>query len=699
MSSTDRMSVVAYPAAARQAIADRLHGHVVRDPYRWLEDESSPQTREWQAAQDELWRRFRASFPGRARLRARITELSDVGMITAPMWRGDRRFFLRQAAQQEHPVLYTAAPDDHERVLVDPMTIDPSGATTLDHWQPDLDGRLLAFQLSRYGTERSQLYVMDVASRDVVDGPIDRCRYSPVAWLSGGTAFFYVRAVPEPPADSRRVYLHRLGTPAADDVPIFGSGRDEGTSFGLGMSQDGRWLAISASRGTASSNDVWLADLSTSTWADPALRVVHEGVDARTVLDVGRDGRMYVVTTLGAPRGRLCVGDPARPDPGSWFDLVPADPEAVLTDFVILDGPDLQRAVLLVGWTRHALSEISVHDLVTGERLAQVPLPGPGSIGPLTRRLTGAHETWFTYTDSATPGAVYRYDARTGETTPWARSPGSAVVPDVLGRQIVYASADGTPVRMVVLARSTGGAGPRPTILYGYGGFGVPMTPAYSSFTLAWVESGGVFAIAHLRGGGEEGEQWHRAGMRERKQNAVDDFVTAAQTLIAEGWTTPDQLGICGESNGGLLVGAALTQRPDLFAAAVCSAPVLDMVRYENFGLGPAWRAEYGSADDPDQLQWLLAYSPYHHVRAGVDYPAVLFTAFGNDSRVDPLHARKMCAALQWATVGSRPILVRLEDEAGHADSAASRGVSLAADILAFVAANTGLEPAGGGAA
>jgi prolyl oligopeptidase len=682
-----------YPAAERQAVVDDLHGHLVPDPYRWLEDPVDPATRRWLDAQDALWREHSAALSGRDRLHARIAEFSATGTITAPTWRGRRRFFLRQAAHQEHAVLYTAGPDGLAETLVDPVALDPSGTTTLDHWQPDHDGRLLAYQLSRRGDERAQLYVLDVGTREVVEGPIARCRYSPVVWLPGGKAFYYVRALTE----TRRVYLHRIGTPKADDVLILGQGRDATNSYGLGISPDGRWLTISASRGTSPYNDLWLADLVASSPEEPQLRVVQEGIAARTVLNVGRDGRAYIVTNLDAPQGRLCVGDPARPEPNNWRELIPVDPAAVLSDFTILDGPELTRPVLLVGRTRHALSEIAVHDLDTGERLGDVPLPGPGSAGSMSARVTGGHEAWFTYTDSVTPGAVYRFDARTGETALWAHAPSAATVPDIQARHITYPSADGTPVRMVVLAKRSTMECPRPTILYGYGGFGIPLTPSYSSYILAWVDAGGVFVTANLRGGGEEGAQWHRDGMLERKQNVFDDFITAAETLIADGWTTPAQLGICGESNGGLLAGAALTQRPDLFAAAVCSAPLLDMVRYERSGLGPAWTGEYGSASDPEQLAWLLAYSPYHHVQEATDYPAVLFTTFDGDSRVDPCHARKMCAALQWATAGSGPILLRHEREVGHGARAASRAVRLAADMLAFLAAHTGLDVSGGG--
>jgi prolyl oligopeptidase len=679
-----------YPFAVRQEIIEELHGHQVPDPYRWLEDPASPATEQWLAAQHDLWLSHAGRLPARERLRARGARLAGVGMISAPMWRGDRRFFLRRTAGQEHAVLYVAGPDGHEKAVVDPIALDPSGLTVLDAWQPGLDGRLLSYQLSRRGTERSELYVADVDSGRLVDGPIDRCRYSPVAWLPGGDAFYYVRA-PAPGDRTRMIYLHEVGRPAAADIPIFGADRDAETSYGVEISQ-GRWLAISASPGLAARNDLWLADLSTRGPERPEFRVVQEGADGRAVLAVGRDGRMYVVTDRNAPRIRLCVADPADPaEPSGWADLVPEDPEAVLTDFTILDGPELDRPVLVVAWIRHAIAELSVHDLASGERLGTVPLPGAGSIGPLSARPEGGHQAWFTYSDFVTPGAVWCYDARTGETTPWAAAPGGGPAVDAECHQVTCVSADGAPVRMMIIGRA-GRDGPRPTILYGYGGFGIPLTPGYAPDTLAWVEAGGRVAIAHLRGGGEGGEQWHRAGMLDRKQNVFDDFIAAAEKLISDGWTTPRQLGIWGESNGGLLVGAALTQRPELFAAAACSAPILDMVRYERSGLGAAWTGEYGTAADPEQFRWLLAYSPYHHVRERVDYPATLFTVFGGDTRVDPLHARKMCAALQWATTGTRPILLRHEADVGHGARAASRSIELAADMLAFLAANTGLS-------
>ena len=632
-----------------------------------------------------------------------MRELLSTGYVGTPVWRGERCFFTRRDPDQEHGVLCTRLANGLIEVLVDPMAIDPSGLTTLDAWQPDKEGRLLAYQLSEGGDEESLLWVIDVTTGSLVDGPIDRCRYSNVAWLPGGKAFYYTRRLPPeavPDGESqyhRRVYLHQIGTPADDDMLIFGAGRDKTDYYSVSVSRDGRWLAIGASRGTAPRNDLWIADLSESDPASPDLRVIQEGLDAQTSVWVGRDGRLYVFTDADAPRGRIAVTDPADPGPATWRDLIGSDPEAVLRGYAVLDGAGLGRPVLLASWTRHALSEITVHDLATGERVGQVPLPGLGTVGGISERPEGGHEGWLVYTDYTTSSVVLRFDARDGSVTTWATAPGSVAVPAVAVRQVTYQSKDGTAVRMLVISGEGTPKGPQPAILYGYGGFDICLTPAYSPNVLAWVSAGGVYAIANLRGGSEEGEEWHRAGMLDRKQNVFDDFHAAAEALIRDGWTTPDQLAISGGSNGGLLVGAALTQRPELYAAVICSAPLLDMVRYERFGLGQTWNVEYGTAADPEQLGWLLSYSPYHHVVTGTAYPAVLFTVFTNDTRVDPVHAYKMCAALQHATSSgpvrdSGAVLLRAEGQVGHGARAVSRTAELAGDTLAFAAGHTGLK-------
>jgi prolyl oligopeptidase len=710
-----------YPGARRLDLVEDLAGFQVSDPYRWLEEAASPAAQDWLREQDELFREHGAHLPGIDHLAARILELTGTGHIGVPAWRGDRQFFTRRLPGQEHAVLCTIDSGSSEaggseagrgeaRALIDPAVVDPTGKTTLDSWQPDKEGRLLAYQLSEGGSEESVLRVLDVETGELVDGPIDRCRYTSIAWLPGGKAFYYTRRLPPEavPAGEeqyhRRVYLHYVGAPADDDVLIFGQGRDKTTYYSASVSLDGRWLTISAARGTEPRNDLWIADLADSGLGTPALRPVQEGVDARTGARVGRDGRLYVFTDLDAPRGRLAITDPADPGVETWRDLIPTDPEAVLESYAILDGvpgdgaagDGAAGAQLLTLWTRHAISEISVHDLATGTRTGSVPLPGPGTVGGFSARPEGGHEAWFAYTDNTTPAVIMHYDVNAGPSAQvWARAPGSVQAPPVHAQQVAYTSADGTVVRMLVISASAAPDQPRPTVLYGYGGFGISLTPGYSPTSLAWVEAGGVYVIAGLRGGSEEGEEWHRAGMLDQRQNVFDDFHAAAEKLITDGWTTREQLGIYGGSNGGLLVGAALTQRPDLYAAVVCSAPLLDMVRYEQFGLGETWNTEYGTATDPEQLGWLLSYSPYHHVVSVTPYPSVLFTVFDNDTRVDPLHARKMCAALQYATSSSlqeRPVLLRREADVGHSSRAVSRSVALSADLLAFLAAHTGLS-------
>ncbi|MDX2967688.1 prolyl oligopeptidase family serine peptidase [Kribbella solani] len=623
-------SVQSHPCAERLPLVEQMHGRTVADPYRRLEDPSAAGTQRWLQDQDDHWLTYAGTLTNRFGWKNAVRRLSSVGSVSAPVRRGGRSFTLRRAADQDHAVLYV-----DETPLLDPKQLDPTGLTTLDAWQPTPDGSKLAVQLSRGGDERSTLSVLDVATGLTIDGPIDGCRYSPIAWLPDGTSFYYVRF--------RQVRHHQLGV--RDDSIVL----DGEASYGLEISADGRWLTISAVRGAG--NDLWLADLTTD--APPA----YVPQDATTVMSVGPDDRLYVVTTQDSPTGRICVGDPAEPT--VWHDYI--QPSGPLTGLAVLDE------VVLVG----TLSEITVHDRETGLFRSAVELPGLGSVGSLS---AAGDQAWFTYTDSVTPPTVCRYDARTGQT---------AYQGEVRATVETHRLTTSSGVELQIIGKP----GPRPTILYGYGGFGQSLTPTYSAFALAWVEAGGTFVTAAVRGGGERGTASHQAGTRRNKQKVFDDFVEAAEHLVGTGWTTPDQLALCGESNGGLLVAAALTQRPELFAAAVCSAPLTDMVRYEQSGLGARWTAEYGSAQDPDDFNSLLSYSPYHQVTDGVQYPAVLLTSFGNDTRVDPLHARKFCAALQYATASHRPVLLRHEADAGHTTG----GINLAADMLAFIADQTGL--------
>ena len=686
-----------YPDAPRLDLIDDLQGRLVPDPYRWLEDPRDERTLAWSAEQARLLTAEQAEWTRLESFRLRIAELLGAGSISPPYRRGQRTFFSRRTGDQQFPVLATIDPDGTERVLLDPMEIDPSGLTTLDSWQPSKEGDLLAYQLSEGGTEESIVHVMDVATGALVDGPIDRARYSAIAWLPGGESYSYVRRLDPAglPADEaqfhRRVWLHRVGTDPAQDVLVFGEGRTITNYYGVSVSRDGRWLQISSQEGTEPRNDLWIADLTTSSPESPELVAVQVDVDAQTGLHLGRDGRAYVSTDRDAPRGRIAVVDPATPTAEHWVDLVPTDPTAVLEDFAILDGDELERPLLVVAWTRHSVGELTLHDLATGERLERIELPGVGTLGGIVEQPDGGPVVWFVYTDYTTQPHVYTYDGRTRTVELYASPPGTVEVPAIHAEQVTYTSADGTEVRMFVLSPTGAPDRPRPTILYGYGGCGLSMQPGYSASMLAWVEAGGVYAVAGLRGGGEEGEEWHRAGMLGHKQNVFDDFHAAAEWLTREGWTTRDQLAISGGSNGGLLVGAALTQRPDLYGTVVCAAPLLDMVRYVESELGATWTVEYGDPAKPDELDWLLGYSPYHNVTAATDYPATLFMVFDNDTRTDPMHGRKLCAALQHATSGRRPVLIRAEANVGHGARALSTSVDESAVMLSFTARWTGL--------
>jgi prolyl oligopeptidase len=662
-----------YPAARRDDIVDILHGRAIPDPYRWLEDTDDPETVAWSAAQQQLFADHQATWPAREHFRASLERLASVGMVSAPAWAAGREYVLRRRPGQEHAVLHV---DGH--VLVDPNELDPSGATTLDWWYPSKEGNRLAYALSVGGSEEPALTVIDVDSGEVLDGPIGRMRDPSVAWVPGGQSFYYSRFLESSPDGRpwlhRRVYHHVIGADPAEDTLVMGDGAPAGRYFFNRVSYDGRWLTVRSRQGTDARVDIFAADLTR-----PQLEFVpiQQGVDALTFTFFQGD-KLYIRTFRDADRGRICVAPVT--DLGDWRDLVVADEESVIDDMAVLDG--LQTPLLVVSSARHAISQLSIHDLETGAKLDEVALPGLGTVTDLVIDPDRRTEAWFRYTDYSSVPTIYRLDS-SAALTEHARP--ADVEVRVATRQVTYPSRDGTRIRMFLITPPGGnGSTPRPCILTGYGGFNNALRPNYSEELITWVESGGVYAVASLRGGSEEGERWHRAGMLGNKQRVFDDYLAASDWLVDNNITTREQLAFNGGSNGGLLVGAALTQRPDACAAVSCSAPLLDMVRYELFGLGMTWSGEFGTVAEPEQLEWLLAYSPYHHVESGVAYPTVLFPVYNGDTRVDPLHARKMVAALQHASTGG-PILLRADSLVGHGSRAVSKAVELSADKLAFI--------------
>ncbi|MBS2964251.1 S9 family peptidase [Actinocrinis puniceicyclus] len=621
-----------YPDAAREDPGDAVHGLAVPDPYRWLEDADDPRVLRWTAEQETLYSAARAQWPDADRWHAHVAAFSALDRVLTPKVRGDRIFVPRQRAGEELPVLFVRE-GGRERPLLDLNAADPSGRTTLEAWQPSVEGDRLAYQISRDGTEDASLYVLDVRSGLTVDGPIDRIRGRSLGWLPGGEMLYYVRCSPAGAQCGdrryhRRIWLHRVGSRPDADALVFGEGRGRTQFYTVAVTADGRWLTITAAEGTAPGSDVYLADLTVAAPDRPELRPVQTGGSARTRVHIlpgtGPDGTMWLRTRHEAPFGRVVACTPARASADAWRTVITERPGAVLTDFAVLDGGDAGRPVGLAAWLRHSAAEITVHDLADGRQTGTVPLPGVGTIGDFSVRPGGGSEAWFAYTDFATPPRIMHYDARTRHTRVWAaariapgpreRAGGAARQAggeaarrrggdfDHLGvtaRQESFTSRDGTTVRMFVVGPSACPDRPRPTILFGYGGFGTPVSAKFAPEVLSWTRAGGVFAAACVRGGGDEGERWHRDGCADRKQNSFDDFDAAAAHLVEAGWTQPGRLAIMGISNGGLLIGAALTQHPERYAAAVCMSPLLDMARYELSGLGPSWVPEYGSAADP----------------------------------------------------------------------------------------------------
>lgn len=717
------VSVFDYPEAERLDLIDDIHGTPVADPYRWLEDPHDPRTIEWGEQQDLRYSRWLgqhlglggreappasgADLPAFAEgLRGRLAELAGAGSVSVPVWRGEQYFIARRAPGREHPVICVVAADGAERELIDPAALDPSGATTLDGWFPSADGALLAYFLSVGGTERPRLQVMAVAGGGDIDAPIDAVAGYALAWLPNGAGFYYQR---RPTAEQIAegvlrvhllVYLHRIGTPSSTDVLISRPERGLPASswFTPVVSADGRWLRLDAEWGMTR-NDVYLADLTACEPEAPVFTDLKAGPDAKTEVFFGHDGRIYAHTFAGAPNGRLCVIDPHRLEYEHWHTLLPEDPGAVLKGFAILDGEGMRRPRLLALRARHALSELTFHDPDTGEPTAgsAVELPGLGTVCDLAGDPGGGPFAYFTYTDFRTPPNVYRLDGRSGVAEQWTAVPGvhtPGADAELQVAQVGYTSHDGTEVRMFVLSPTGRADRPRPAILHGYGSHGISRVPAFNPLQVAWVEAGGVYAIANIRGGGEEGEAWHRAGMRENRHNTFADFHAAGDHLVEQGWTTRDQLGIHGGSAGGRLVGVALTQRPEAYRAVLCSAPPLDMIRIEQSGAGAAWVGENGSVSDPEQFGWLLAQSPYHMLHEGTAYPALLLTVFDGDSRVPTWHASKFAAAIQRATTASplqRPILLRREAGVGHSARAVSRSIALWSEQLGFLAVQLGL--------
>ncbi|MEZ6243416.1 MAG: prolyl oligopeptidase family serine peptidase [Phycisphaerales bacterium] len=680
-------ALAAPPETQARPVTEKINGVELTDPYRWLEGDNSdpdkmgavtPEVAAWTDAENAYTRSILDNLPGRRALEARLRELMEVGSVSAPRMAGTRYFYTKREGAQAQPIVYVREAYDAEpRVLLDPNTIDESGLTTISWFEPNQDGSLLAFGMYASGDENSTLYVMDVDTGEWLADEIPG-KVNIAGWDPDSSGFLYQRLEDVTNPYSSALKHHVLGTHHRQDETLF---RQQDidffyadsvsaerkaqlkTTWGPGgqPSEDGRWLEVAYWTSTADM-DLWIADL--DKWRRTGeLKLIPAAIGRSGTIGSAHfvGDTLIAQTTYGAPKGRVVAIDLNDPGIAHWVDLVPEHESQVI------EGVAFPRGRLAVQYMDRAATRIAQFDL-HGKSLGDLELPGIGS-GSLAAD-DDRTEAFLTFASFNMPQSIYRVDLATGERKLWER-PDVPVNPDMITvQQVTYPSKDGTPISMFLVHRKDIQLnGDNPTILYGYGGFNISITPFFSATMFPWFEKGGVYAIPNLRGGGEYGDAWHRAGMLENKQNVFDDFIAAAEWLIAKGYTKPERLGIAGGSNGGLLTGAVVTQRPDLFTAAISAVPLLDMLRYQDFLMAKYWVPEYGSAEDPKQFDFIRKYSPYQNVKPGTKYPAVLFTAGENDSRVHPLHARKMAALMQASTASDQerePILLWVDRDAGH---------------------------------
>jgi prolyl oligopeptidase len=685
-----------YPPTRRGDAADTLHGTPVPDPYRWLEDATQPEVKQWMHAEDAQARAYLSSLPGRDRLASRLRELLYVDAISAPYHFGGRYFYTRRHKDREKAIVYWKQGEHgQERVLIDPNTLSHDGSIALGMWLPSWDGARVVYALHPNNSDEETLHVLEVATGKISDvDVIPRLKYAGPSWSHGGDGFYYTWCEPIsdklPPSEqpgTHELRFHRLGTDPAKDPTLHPRTGDPTRPLAGWASKDGHWLFVEIAHGWGE-NDVYFRDLRRGDGAWQPLAVGNRA--EYRVTEFG--DRFYVLTNEGAPRFRVFAVDPSRPARAAWRELIPQAGDAVIESARVVGNH------LVLTMMRNAASAVAVHAL-DGKHVRDVPLPGIGSVTGLVGQ-DDEDDAYFVFTSFTTPMQIHRTSVARGGASLWAevRVPIDATPFTV--EQVWYPSKDGTRISMVLVhKKGLPRDGSTPFVLYGYGGFNVSMTPSFSGSLFPWLEAGGGYALPNLRGGGEYGEEWHRAGMREHKQNVFDDFAAAAAWLIANRYTRADRLAAWGGSNGGLLVGAALTQHPELFRAVVCAVPLLDMIRYHLFGAGKVWVPEYGSAENATEFQWLWGYSPYHKISRDKNYPAMLMSSADADDRVDPLHARKMVAALQWAQGGAardgRPVLLRIESNAGHGGGdMIKKTIDSSADIYSFLFAQLGLPPA-----
>jgi prolyl oligopeptidase len=681
--------VPVYPNTATTNTVDNLHGVDVPDPYRWLEDDNSAATKAWVQAQNQATYGYLEKLPQRGPLKNRLTEIINFERYAAPYKQGSRYFFSKNNGLQNQSVLYTATSlEGDAAVLLDPNTLSTDGTTALKQFAISDDGSKIAYGLSVAGSDWEEWRFRDVATATDTGDKLDWVKFSGAAWSKDGKGLFYSRY--DAPSDGSRLtkinenqklYYHALGTPQSEDRLVYARPDHPKWGFGGQVTDDGRHLIISVREGTNTKNRVYYKDLASD---EPVVELLND-FDAGYHFVDNDGGVFFFQTDLDAPRSRIIAIDIRNPAKANWKTVVPQS-DATLT------GASLVGGRFVLNYLRDAHSEIRLSN-IDGTPAGDIAMPGIGSAAGFGGKRADS-ETFYTFTSFASPSRVYRHDFASGKSEVW-KAPKLAFNPDDFAvTQVFYTSKDGTRVPMF-LAHKKGVTpnGKRPVLLYAYGGFNISLTPSFSEGNLTWMEMGGVYAQPNLRGGGEYGESWHQAGTKLQKQNVFDDFIAAAEWLIRQGWTRPDHLAISGGSNGGLLVGACMTQRPDLYGACLPAVGVMDMLRFQKFTIGWAWTSDYGSSDNAEEFRALYAYSPYHNLRPGRCYPPTLVTTGDHDDRVVPAHSFKFAARLQACQSCAIPTLIRIETNAGHgAGKPTGKRLEEAADKLAFVAAQFGMS-------
>jgi prolyl oligopeptidase len=690
--AAQQQSAFEYPATRKVDTVTDYHGTAVADPYRWMEAIEAPEVAQWVKAQNAITLPYLASLGGRDLFRTRITALYNYERTGLPFYEGGRWFYSRNSGLQRQSVYYSRPTlDGPEQLVLDPNQLSPDGSVALAGFSPSPDGRWLVYGQSEGGSDWRTLYVRDLTTGRNVEDVVRWVKFSGASWTNDGKGFFYSR-YPEPPKGEQiktaladqTVYYHRIGTPQSQDVKIFARPDQPKWYVSAGMDEAGRYLFVTTSGGT-DKNELYIADLGDPMKPDVAapIRPVVTGQDANYIPLGVANGKLYLQIDKDTPNRKIVATPAAAPDPKTWTTVVP---EAELP----MEGASLVSGRIGVLSLQDVASVVRLYSL-DGKLERDVPMPGLGSASGLVGRFDRP-ELFFSFSSPTSPATVYIYDAASNASKPF-NPPKLTFDPSVfVTERVFYDSKDGTRVPMFITRRKDlKRDGTTPTMLYAYGGFSSSSRPGFSQGVIAWVEQGGVYALANLRGGGEYGEKWHEAGMLEKKQTVFDDFIAAAEYLIREKYTSAASLAIRGGSNGGLLVGAVMTQRPELFAAAIPQVGVMDMLRYDEFSAGHGWRVEYGSSKDPAAFKYLRAYSPLHNIKAGTCYPATLVTTADHDDRVVPSHSFKFTATMQPAQACDKPVLIRVEMQGSHGYRPLDRTIAEQADIWAFVAQHTGM--------